>query len=243
MVGSAPYARGHHSPLVCFRNSPAVERFLTQQPGLRVCTQLPGLRWLRAQSPHRQRHLGEQQLEVRRSRGPNSSTSCKAGHSSQRALLHCVLLRPKGAQGGFRRCPHRRLGSATHPRLCGRWGPGHAAPQQTPDSTREGASGLRCTECALGASGRAAPKRVVRGRDTRGGPGPRQRTAGGGGSPLPSVSSQWARRAAPLRPSASPHWPRPAGAARLVTPPAPRPPPANGSGGRPGGGRGGVRGG
>lgn len=185
MVGSAPYARGHHSPLVCFRNSPAVERFLTQQPGLRVCTQLPGLRWLRAQSPHRQRHLGEQQLEVRRSRGPNSSTSCKAGHSSQRALLHCVLLRPKGAQGGFRRCPHRRLGSATHPRLCGRWGPGHAAPQQTPDSTREGASGLRCTECALGASGRAAPKRVVRGRDTRGGSGPRQRTAGGGGSPPP----------------------------------------------------------
>lgn len=90
----------------------------------------------------------------------------------------------------------------------------------------------------------APPRNAWCGEGTRvGAPGRANAPREGEAPPLPSVSSQWARRAAPLRPSASPHWPRPAGAARLVTPPAPRPPPANGSGGRPGGGRGGVRGG
>lgn len=46
---------------------------------------------------------------------------------SQRALLHRVLPRPRGAQRGFRRRPHRPMGSAGHPRGAGKghvWGSG-----------------------------------------------------------------------------------------------------------------------
>lgn len=121
-----------------------------------------------------------------------------------------MLPRPGGAQGGFRR------GSAGHPCLSGGRGPGHAAPQQTPASTREDASGLRCTQCIFGASGRGAPDRAAR-------EGTRVRGTARGGAPLrrqPMGAPRRAAQAIGISSLATPRGRRPIGHAPRFAPAA-----------------------